>query len=363
MQLIREALSENAPLALALGGLLIGIVFGAVVFASNYCAMGSLSDIHNFADYRRFRAWLLAAGTALAGAQLLQAAGIVALEKSIYLSPSFNWAGHALGGILFGVGMVFAGGCPSRNLARAGGGDLRSLITLLVLGLSAYVTLGGLLGPLRAFLERSTGLALPVQQGLGHLLGAVLGTPLAAANLVATALLAGAIFVYCAKDARFRGSPRHLLSGLAVGACVIAGWALSGLAFDELAARPLQPVSLTYVRPAGDSLEWLQRFTAEPMPSFAVASTFGAIFGAFAAAMAMGRFRLVGFSDTADMLRNLGGAALMGTGGVLAVGCTVGQAITGVSTLALGSLLTFAAIVVGGFWGLRLLERSLLDAN
>jgi uncharacterized protein len=364
MQLIREALSENAPLALALGGLLIGIVFGAVVFASNYCAMGSLSDIHNFADYRRFRAWLLAAATALAGAQLLEAAGIVALEKSMYLAPSLNWAGHVLGGILFGIGMVFAGGCPSRNLARAGGGDLRSLVALLVLGLSAYVTLGGLLGPLRAALERSTALALPVShQGLGHLLGAVFGAPLAAANLTVMALLVGAVLLYCAKDPRFRGSPRHVISGLAVGACVIAGWALTGLAFDELAPRPLQPVSLTYVRPAGDSLEWLQRFTAEPMPSFAVTSTFGAILGAFGAALAMGRFRLVGFSDTADMLRNLGGAALMGIGGVLAVGCTVGQAITGVSTLALGSLLTFAAIVVGGFWGLRLLERTLLDAN
>jgi len=334
------------------------------VFKTNYCAMGSLSDIHNFADYRRFRAWLLAAATALLGAQLLELAGLVALEKSMYLAPTLNWAGHAVGGVVFGIGMVFAGGCPSRNLARAGAGDLRSLMTLTVLGLTAYVAIGGLLGPVRARFETMTAIALPLpNQSLGHLLRTVLPVPVTVTHILATAALVGGALVYCLRDAKFRASRLHVVSGLGVGLCVIAGWALSGLAFDEFAARPLEPVSLTYVRPAGDALEWLQRFTAGPMPSFGVASVFGALLGAFAAAKAMGRFRLTGFSDTGDMIRNLGGAVLMGVGGVLALGCTVGQAITGVSTLAVGSLLTFAAIVVGGFWGLRLLERTLLDAN
>ena len=364
MPSVREALVLNAPLSLALGGLLIGGAFGAVVFKTNYCAMGSLSDIHNFADYRRFRAWLLAAATALLGAQLLELTGIVALEKSMYLAPTLNWAGHAAGGVLFGIGMVFAGGCPSRNLARAGAGDLRSLITLMVLGLTAYVAIGGLLGPLRARFEATTAISLPLpSQGLGYLLSTIVPAPVTILNLCATAALVGAMLSYCLMDAKFRASRLHVFSGLAVGLCVIAGWALSGLAFDEFAARPSPPVSLTYVRPAGDALEWLQRFTADPIPSFGVASVFGALIGAFTAAKAMGRFRLTGFSDTGDMIRNLSGAALMGIGGVLALGCTVGQAITGVSTLALGSLLTFAAIVVGGFWGLRLLERTLLDAN
>jgi uncharacterized protein len=364
MQSLREALAGHAPLLLALGGLMIGLVFGAVVFATNYCAMGSLSDIHNFADYRRFRAWLLAAATAIVGAQLLQLLGIVALDASMYLTPTLNWLGHGLGGLLFGIGMVFAGGCPSRNLARAGSGDLRALVTLLVLGLTAYITIGGVLGPLRAFLQRSTALSLPLPgQGLGHLLAALLAAPPATANVMATAVLVASALVYCVRDPKFRASPLHILSGLAVGACVVAGWALTGLAYDELAPRPLSPVSLTYVKPAGDALEWLERFTAEPVPSFGVSSVFGAIIGALIAASAMGRFRLVGFSDTGDMLRNLAGAALMGVGGVLALGCTVGQAISGVSTMALGSLLTFAAIVVGGFWGLRLLERTMLDAN
>jgi len=364
MASIREALMSNAPLALALGGLLIGGLFGAVVFRTNYCAMGSLSDIYNFGDYRRFRAWLLAAATALVGAQLLAHAGVVALDKSMYLAPTLNWVGNAMGGVVFGIGMVFAGGCPSRNLARAGAGDLRALITLLVLGLTAYMAIGGVLGPVRARMEAATAIPLDLEsQGLDQLLSAILRAPVGATNLVATLILAGGALAYCAADKKFRASPVHILSGLAIGGCVVAGWALSGLAADEFAARPVQPISLTYIRPVGDALEWLQRFTAAPVPSFGVSSVFGALFGAGAAAVGMGRFRLTGFSDTGDMLRNLLGAALMGVGGVLALGCTVGQAITGVSTLAFGSLLTFAAIVVGGFWGLRLLERTLLDAN
>src|SRR6185437_13082512 len=113
-----DTVSQHAEALLALGGLLIGFAFGAVVYRTNYCAMGSLSDIYNFSDYRRFRAWVLAAATALLGTQLLHGAGIVALERSMYLAPVFSWFGHIAGGLLFGVGMVFAGGCPSRNLAR-----------------------------------------------------------------------------------------------------------------------------------------------------------------------------------------------------------------------------------------------------
>jgi hypothetical protein len=124
-----------------------------------------------------------------------------------------------------------------------------------------------------------------------------------------------------------------------------------------MATRPVPPVSLTYVRPMGDTLQWLALYTATPMPGFGVTSVFGGLIGAFAAAFAMGRFHLVTFADAADTLRSLLGAALMGVGGVMAMGCTIGQAVTGVSTMALGSFVTFGAIIAGGFWGLRLLER------
>jgi uncharacterized membrane protein YedE/YeeE len=356
--MLREAITDNAPLALALGGLLIGGAFGAAVYRTNYCAMGSLSDIHNFNDYRRLRAWILAATTALVGTRLLYAAGVVALDQSMYLTPAINWFGYIAGGVMFGIGMVFAGGCPSRNLARAGGGDLRALLTLMVLGVVAYMALAGLVAPVRAGIERLTSFAVPApSQGIGDMFSALTGLARSSVNLVVTTLVASAALVFCFNDAKFRNSRVHVLSGLAVGLTVVAGWALTGLAYDDMATRPVPPISLTYVRPAGDTLQWLALFTATPMPGFGVASVFGALLGAFAAATAMGRFRLVTFADTGDTVRNLLGAALMGIGGVMAMGCTVGQAVTGVSTLAVGSFITFGAIVAGGFYGLRLLEQ------
>ena len=357
IETLREGMGQDAAVFLALGGLVIGCLFGAVVFATNFCAMGSLSDIHNFGDWRRFRAWLLAGATALVGTQLLQAGGLVALDRSMYLaSPGLNWAGHILGGLLFGFGMVFTGGCPSRNLARAGDGDLRSILTLVVLGLFAYMALGGVFAPLRAGLEQATTVPLTMRS-LGDLVGGAAGLAPPTGNLLVTALLGTAVLAYCFMDTRFRSSIVHVTSGIAVGFAVIAGWALTGLAFDDMATRPVPPVSLTYVRPAGDALQSLTLFTAAPMSGFGTASVFCALMGAWAAALAMGRFRIATFSDSGDTLRNLGGAALMGVGGVMALGCTVGQSITGVSTLALGSFLTFAAIVAGGIYGLRVLER------
>jgi uncharacterized protein len=360
MDTLREAIAQNGPLILALGGLAIGFLFGAVVFATNFCAMGSLSDIHNFGDWRRFRAWILAGATALVGAQLLQAGGVVALDKSMYLaSANINWTGHILGGLIFGFGMVFTGGCPSRNLARAGAGDLRSLLVLVVVGLFAYMAIRGVLAPARAAFEQATSFGSSTQS-VAAILAKTAGLASVTGSLLVTVLLAAAALVYCFGNRSFRASAVHVFSGVAIGLIVIAGWALTGLAFDDMATKPVPPTSLTYVRPAGDALQWLVLFTAEPVPGFGTASVFGALIGAFVTALAMGRFRITTFSDTSDTLRNLAGAALMGLGGVMGLGCTIGQGITGVSTLALGSFLTFASIVAGGFWGLRVLERQIM---
>ena len=357
---LRETIVANGPQWLAIGGLVIGFAVGALVFRTNFCTMGSVSDIVNLGDWRRFRAWVLAAAVALAGAQVLALLGAVDLTKSMYLGASFNWFGHVAGGLIFGFGMVFAGGCPSRNLSRAGGGDLRAILTLVVVGLVAYMAIGGIFGPARAALEQVTSIALPTPtQGIGDLLAGGLGMSPGTARSIAAVAIVAAALVYCFKDVAFRSSGVHVWSGIGVGICVIGGWALTGLAFDDLADRPTAPISLTYVRPTGDALEWLQRYTAGPMPGFGIATVFGAIFGAFVAAKAAGRFRLSSFSDTGDTVRSLLGATMMGVGGVMALGCTVGQAITGVSTLALGSFVTFAAIVAGAVVGLKALERWL----
>lgn len=358
---MREAIQANGAMWLAAGGFLLGALFGALVLKTNFCTMGALSDIANLGDWRRMRSWVLAIAVALAGAQALDALGIVSLARSMYLAPALNWSGNIVGGLMFGFGMVMAGGCASRNLARAGAGDLRALITLIVLGLSAYMTIGGILGPARSLLERATASTLPLPtQSLGDAVAALAGAAPGAVRLALATTLALAAAVWCLSNADFRRSRPHVLAGIGIGLLVVAGWALTGLAFDEFADRPVTPVSLTYVRPTGDAIEWLARWTAAPIPGFGVASVLGALAGAAVTALASGRFHVATFSDAQDTLRNLGGAVLMGVGGVMALGCTVGQAITGLSTLAMGSILTFAAIVAGGVYGLRVLERWLL---
>lgn len=357
-------IASHAAEWLAAGGFLIGMAFGAIVLRTNFCTMGSISDIVSFGDYRRFRAWVLAATTALIGAQALDAFGAVALPRSMYLVPSLNWVGNILGGLMFGYGMVFAGGCASRNLARVGAGDMRSLLTLIVMGIFAYMAMGGILGPLRAWIEQATSINLaPLRigtQGIGNILSVGSGSGNVTANLAVSAAIAAVALAFCFRDAAFRASANHIASGIGIGLCVTAGWALTGLAYDDMAIRPQSPISLTFVRPTADTVEWLERFTAVRIPGFGVTTVLGAICGAFAVAIATGRFRLATFTDIGDTKRSLFGAALMGIGGVLAAGCTIGQAITGVSTLAAGSFLTFAAIVAGGVLGVKRMEAILM---
>ncbi len=361
MDSLRATLSENAPFWLMAGGLAIGAFFGAVVALTNFCAMGSISDMLTFGDSRRFRAWVLATATAIVGAAALSALGAVDLTKSMYLTPTFDWAGSIVGGLMFGFGMVFAGGCASRNLVRAGGGDLRSALVVVLMGVCAYMAIGGLVGPARAALASATAVDLGSyglsDQGLGALLARFSGLAPARADLVAAAALAIALFAFCFSSAPFRASPKHIASGVGVGLAAVAGWALTGLSYDEMADGAVAPGSLSFVRPSGDALEWIERFTAQRMPGFGVAAVIGVIAGAFLASLATGRFKLATFSDTPDTVRNLFGAVLMGVGGVVGLGCTIGQAVTGVSTLAIGSILVFAAIVSGGAIGIKAMER------
>jgi uncharacterized membrane protein YedE/YeeE len=355
----RAQLIEIAPLALAWGGLAIGVVFGFAVERTNFCAMGALSDIANFGDYRRWRAWLLASAVALLGTQALAEAGVVDLALSMYPGPRINWLGHILGGLLFGIGMVFAGGCASRNLVRLGSGDLRAALVLLVMGLFAFMTIGGLLGPLRAALEGATALVLEdtMSSAFPALVSEASGVDEELTRWCVVTLTAAAVLIYCLRDAAFRQAPALVAGGTVVGLCVVGGWALSGLCYDEFADLPSPPQSLTYVRPTADAVDYLERFTANRVPGFGVATVFGVILGAAVSATLRGRFRLIGFADSSDTLRNLAGASLMGIGGVTALGCTIGQSVTGVSTLAVGSFITALAIVAGGRFGLSLLER------
>ncbi|NOX73905.1 MAG: YeeE/YedE family protein [Alphaproteobacteria bacterium] len=145
----KEVVIESPAFFIGWGGLIIGMVFGFIIYRTNFCTMGSISDILTFGDYSRFRAWLLAGATAIIGVGVLQKLGVMNPADAMYMTPSFGWAANVVGGLMFGLGMVLSGGCISRNLVRAGGGDLRSLMVLMITGIFAFMTIGGIIGPLR----------------------------------------------------------------------------------------------------------------------------------------------------------------------------------------------------------------------
>ena len=361
---MQEMVVEDPDFYVSAIGLLIGVVFGYIVYVTNFCTMGSISDILNFADYRRFRSWLLAAAVAIIGAAFLQNSGISDINSAMYLTPNLNWLANIVGGLLFGFGMVFAGGCVSRNLVRAGAGDLRSVLVLVVTGIFGYMTIGGIIGPIRLSVFGWSVVDLTKYdletQSAGSIISLFSGIDASTANLAAMVVIVAVLLIYCFKSASFRKSIPHLVAGIGIGLCVVAGWMITGLAFDEFADQATPVASLTFVRPSGDTLEYLMRYTALAAPGFGVVTVAGALLGGFVGALSKGRVNLITFADTKDTFYNMFGAALMGIGGVLALGCTIGQALSGFSTMAVGSTITFVFIVVGGIIGVKYMEHLVL---
>ncbi len=364
LEIWKEIVIENPAFYVGWGGLLIGTIFGFIVYRTNFCTMGSISDIMSFGDFRRFRSWLLAGAVGMLGVGALETLGVVNVADSIYLTPNFGWLANIVGGLMFGFGMVFAGGCISRNLVRAGGGDLRSVVVLLFTGVFGFMTIGGLLGPLRVALFGPVTIDLSNRgmetQGVDEFFSVATGMATGTANTITLLLIAGAFLLYVFKDRGFRTSPVHIIAGVGIGLCVVAGWLLTGLAQDEFADVPVLLTSLTYVRPTGDTLDYLMRYTALGPPGFGVVTLAGALLGGFLGAFSRGRLHLTTFADKKDSIRNMFGAAFMGVGGVLALGCTVGQGLTGVSTLAVGSFITLTSIIGGAIVGVKVLEYLIL---
>jgi hypothetical protein len=334
----------------ALWGFLAAVVFGAVANKTNFCTMGAVSDWVNMDDKNRLRAWFLAIGVAIIGSQLLQAWGVVDLGKSIYLTANFGWLGHALGGFLFGVGMTLGGGCGQRTLVRVGGGNLKSLVVMLVLGITAYMTLRGLIAPVRINAIEVTNLDLATRnvpdQGIATLIQSLTGAADMKAVRWAVAAVVGLGFtLYALASREFLASYKNLFAGFSIGLLIVAGWYITGkLGFDEF--EPVRLESYTFVAPVGESVNYLMTYTGSTI-NFGIAAVFGVVAGSFLYAVLSGTFRIETFSSREDMVNHVIGGVLMGFGGVIALGCTIGQGVTGMSTLALGSVITLFTIIFG----------------
>ena len=334
----------------ALWGFLAAVVFGAIANMTNFCTMGAVSDWVNMEDKSRMRAWFLAIGIAIIGSQSLQGWGYIDLGKSIYLTANFGWLGHALGGFIFGVGMTLGGGCGQRTLVRVGGGNLKSLVVMLVLGITAYMTLRGLIAPLRINAIEVTNVDLATRnipdQGIASLFQELIGaSDMKTVRWVVAVVVGIGFILYALASREFLKNSKNLFAGFSIGLLIVAGWYITGkLGFDEF--EPVRMESYTYVAPVGESVNYLMTYTGSTI-NFGIAAVFGVIAGSFLYAVLSGTFRIETFSTREDMVNHVIGGVLMGFGGVIALGCTIGQGVTGMSTLALGSVITLVMIIFG----------------
>lgn len=344
------------------GGFGLAFVFGAIANRSNFCTMGAVSDVVNMGHWGRMRMWLLAIAVAVVGTNLLFHAGLIDLPKTIYQRPTLNWLSLLVGGVLFGVGMSLAGGCANKNLIRVGGGSVRSLVVLTFLAISAYMTLKGLFGQWRASVLDPVSVDLGKMglsdQSLASLVAQITGME-AKTALMATLWVVGlALAAFAFADKRFRANATQWSAGLVIGAIVVAGWYLTGhLGFGEnpetlenvyFATNTRTLESMSFVAPTAYTLELLMLWTDKSLRvTFGIATALGVIAGSLAWALASKTFRWEGFASFDDLRNQLVGAILMGFGGVTAMGCTVGQGLTGISTLAIGSFIALAGIVAG----------------
>ncbi len=357
----------------------IALVMGALVNKTNFCTMGAVSDWVNMGDTGRLRAWLLAIAVGVLGVTGLEAAGMVNLSGTFppYRQTSLPWLEYTLGGLLFGIGMTLASGCGNKTLIRIGGGNLKSILVLLVIAVIAYFMINPFPGSDQTLYSmlfypwtNPTAVALSGNQDLGAMLFA---DNVATGRMVAGGVIGGLLLVWVFLSADFRGNFDNILGGLAVGLAVLAAWYISSNvmvdadgeilslqtyvqdwelyapadAVRPVAAGPLAAQSFTFINPMGQTLGYAASGFDRTLLTFGIMALAGVVAGSLLWSLVSRSFRIEWFASGRDFVNHLVGATLMGFGGVLAMGCTIGQGITGFSTLALGSILTFVAIVIG----------------
>src|SRR5690242_6228278 len=320
--------------------------------------MGAITDIVNFGDWRRMRMWLLAIAVAIGGTSLLHAFGAIDTAKTIYTAPNVAWLSHLVGGFLFGFGMTLASGCGSKTLIRIGAGNLKSLIVLVFLAAAAYMTLKGVFAPWRVngldIVRWQSGApasdlsSLAVAAGFAH--GVRLWLPW---------LVAGARAMFIFADRDFLTTPALVIGGLFVGAVIVGGWYVSGhlgylpedpqtLEEKFVATNSGRMESYSFVAPSAYLLELLLLWTDQSrVVTFGIAGVLGMVAGSAAMALATRTFRWEGFASVEDVSNHVVGGVLMGFGGVTALGCTIGQGLTSISTLSIGSMIALASIIAG----------------
>jgi len=358
----------------------IALVMGAIVTKTNFCTMGAISDMTNMNDFGRMRAWVLAMAVGIIGVVVMESTGVVDIAHMFppYRGSQLIWVENLLGGILFGIGMTLGSGCGNKTLVRIGGGNIKSIMVLFLIGTIAYFMINPFPGSDKTLMSvlfydwiRPMSISLKTPQDLGSMVNA--DNPLAARQLIG-GILAVLMLIFIFKSSEFRKSFDNLLGGLAVGLAVLAAWyASSGMisidvdgesyglmsflnnwdmimdsdAGKPALIRPSSPQSFTFVNPMGQTVGYIGQGFNSAYLTFGLMAVAGVISGSFIWSVLTRSFRIEWFASFKDFGNHLTGGILMGFGGTLALGCTIGQGVTGISTLALGSFIAFFGIVFG----------------
>ena len=344
---------------------ILGFILGFVVSKTNFCTMGAVSDWVNIGDLSRFKSWMFAAAIAVLGVTVFEFLSYVDLNDSRipYRNSVFSWPRYVLGGLMFGVGMTYASGCGNKVLIRVGGGNLKSIVVLLVAGLMAYImTRTDFYGIIFHSWMNSISPDLAILGIEDQSLPTIISSIISAENTVyyklTIGLLVGFIFMYYIfRSGSFVKNIDNVIGGFIVGSVVVLAWYLTGstlgqewIETNDFLDSPLPGVgvqSFTFINPMGESIIYLSKSTDIYYLTFGVAALFSVILGSFVYSIISRNFRIEWFQSKEDFTRHIIGAVLIGIGGVLSMGCTIGQGVSGVSTLAIGSFITLISIVIG----------------
>ncbi len=372
----------SAHMTVLLAVFAIAFVMGAIVNKTNFCTMGAVSDWVNMGDTGRFRAWILAMATAILGVTLIEAGDILSVDKTLppYRGSNFAWLEYVFGGILFGIGMTLGSGCGNKTLVRIGGGNLKSIIVFAIIAVFAYFMINPFPGTDATIYSlvfypwtSPASVSMAGAQDIGSVVSRLAGGEVDVLRLVFGLLLAAALLFYVFRSKEFRGSFDNVLGGLTVGLAVLAAWYATGalvsidadgdllswadyasaenwdMLEDDADARPrdVGVQSFTFINPIGQTLRLILEKFDFSFVTFGIAAVIGVILGSFVWSLISKNFRIEWFVNFRDFVTHVIGAMLMGIGGVLGLGCTIGQGVTGASTLAIGSFLTFGGIVLG----------------
>lgn len=336
----------------ALIGLIGGVLLGLAARVGRFCTLGAIEDVLYSSDDRRMRMWGVAIGVAIIGTQLAIANGGMDGGEAAYLTRVWNPLATIIGGLMFGYGMALSGNCGYGALARLGGGDFRAFVIVIVLGLSAYLVMSGPLAHARVWL-------FPVQEGATNPQGFTdfFESSLGLSPLVTGLSMGVAILVFALASKRMLTSPMMILWGVVVGGVIISGWV--GTYWVAQVGFGNEPVeSHSFAAPIGDTIYYAMTASGNEL-SFSVGSVVGVVLGAFIGSIRKGHFRWEACDDPRELKRQMLGAALMGPGAILAVGCSVGQGLSAFSVLSFSAPVAFISVMLGASLGLRHLIAGL----